>query len=165
MRQQKLVLDLVFLLLRLALVDTVHGLLGLHPLGEGALVGLVVAGDAVGQQAAVLAHRLVVGGVPLGEAPLARDGNLLATGELELRTTERLNHVLLVLLLDAHREDDLADVHAGDGAQRLAEGAAHTGLQSIGTGTRQHLVDAQHVEGVDADAHVEGVLAARFHLK
>ena len=34
-----------------------------------------------------------------------------------------------------------------------------TYLQPIGTGARQHLVDAQHVEGVHADAQVEGVLA------
>ena len=37
---------------------------------------------------------------------------------------------------------------------------AHTGLETIGAGAGQHLVDAQHVEGVDAHAHVERVLAA-----
>ncbi len=32
----------------------------------------------------------------------------------------------------------------------------------IGSGTAQHLVDAQNVEGVDTDTHVEGVLARRL---
>ena len=58
---------------------------------------------------------------------------------------------------DAH--GDLADVDTGDNAVGLAEGATHTGLQSIGTGARQHLVDADDVEGVGADAQVEALLA------
>ena len=58
---------------------------------------------------------------------------------------------------DAH--ENLADVDTGDNAVGLAEGATHTGLQSIGTGARQHLIDADDVEGVGADAQVEALLA------
>ena len=58
---------------------------------------------------------------------------------------------------DAH--DDLADVDTGDSAVGLAPGTTHTGLQSIGTGTRQHLVDTDDVEGVGADTQVETLLA------
>jgi hypothetical protein len=58
--------------------------------------------------------------------------------------------------------DDLADVDTGDSAVGLAPGTTHTGLQSIGTGARQHLVDTDDVEGVDADAQVEALLAGEL---
>jgi hypothetical protein len=58
---------------------------------------------------------------------------------------------------DAH--DDLANVDTGDSAVGLAPGTTHTSLQSIGTGARQHLVDADDVEGVGADAEMETLLA------
>ena len=50
----------------------------------------------------------------------------------------------------ADREDDLTDVHTSDGAVWLAEGTTHSGLQSIGTSARQHLVDADDVVWVRA---------------
>lgn len=149
----------------ISLLDAVKSLLDLDPLGEWATVGLVVAGDTVGQETTIGAHLRVVGDVPLGEAPLARDGNLLATGELELGTTEGLDHVLLVLLLRSHRDDHLTDVDTGDGTQRLTKSATHSGLKSISTGTRQHLVDTQHMERVHSNANVERVLATSFHLR
>lgn len=58
---------------------------------------------------------------------------------------------------DAH--DDLANVDTGDSAVGLAPSTTHTRLQSIGTSARQHLVDADDVEGVGADAQVEALLA------
>ena len=61
------------------------------------------------------------------------------------------------------REEDLADLDAGDGAVGLAEGAAHAGLQPIGAGAREHLVDAEHVPRVDAHAQVERLLAGVLH--
>jgi hypothetical protein len=42
---------------------------------------------------------------------------------------------------------------------RLAESTAHPSLEPIRSSARKHLVDTQHVEGVDADAQVEGVLS------
>lgn len=60
-------------------------------------------------------------------------------------------------------EQNLADVDAGDGAVGLAVGATHSGLQSIGTGARQHLVDADDVVRVGAHAHVETFLAGNLH--
>jgi hypothetical protein len=64
---------------------------------------------------------------------------------------------VLVPAADGH--EDLADLHARAHALGLAERAAHAGLQAIRARARKHLVDAQHVEGVHAHAHVEGVLA------
>ena len=57
------------------------------------------------------------------------------------------------------RKDDLADVDTGDKAIGLAESTTHTSLKSIGTGARQHLVDADDVEGVGADTQVETLLS------
>lgn len=50
---------------------------------------------------------------------------------------------------DAH--DDLTNVDTGDSAVGLAPCTTHTGLQSIGTSARQHLVDTDDVEGVSAN--------------
>jgi hypothetical protein len=58
---------------------------------------------------------------------------------------------------DAH--DDLPNVDASDGAVRLAPGTTHASLQSIGTGAGQHLVDADNVVRVSADAEVEAFLS------
>ena len=62
-------------------------------------------------------------------------------------------------VLAADGQQDLADGHPGADALGLAKGAAHAGLQAIRARARQHLVDAQHVEGVHAHAQVERVLA------
>ena len=59
----------------------------------------------------------------------------------------------------SHREEDLADVDTGDSAVGLAESATHSGLQSIGTSARQHLVDADDVVWVSADTEVETFLS------
>lgn len=56
--------------------------------------------------------------------------------------------------------DDLANVDTGNSSVGLAPSTTHTSLQSIGTGTRQHLVDTDDVEGVGANAQVERVLSA-----
>ena len=59
-------------------------------------------------------------------------------------------------------QDDLTDVDTGDGTVGLSPGTAHTGLQSIGAGTGQHLVDSDDVEGVASDTHVETVLSGNL---
>lgn len=61
------------------------------------------------------------------------------------------------------RKDDLADVDTSDKAVGLAEGTTHTGLKSIGTSARQHLVDTDDVVGVGADTEVEGFLSGGLH--
>jgi hypothetical protein len=58
---------------------------------------------------------------------------------------------------DAH--DDLTNVDTGDSAVGLAPGTTHTGLQSIGTSARQHLVDTDDVVRVSADTQVETFLS------
>jgi len=94
-----------------------------------------------------------------GEAPVLGHDDLLATRELVLGTAESLDGGGAVGILGAERQDDLANVDAGDGAVRLAPGATHTGLQTICTGARQHLVDADDVVRVAADTEMETVFS------
>ena len=62
----------------------------------------------------------------------------------------------------ADRQENLANVDTGDSAVGLTPGTTHTGLQSIGTSARQHLVDTDNVVRVGTDTQVEGVLATRL---
>lgn len=59
-------------------------------------------------------------------------------------------------------QKDLADVDTGDGTVGLAPGTSHAGLQSIGAGTGQHLVDADDMVRMSADAEVESFFAGNF---
>jgi hypothetical protein len=61
---------------------------------------------------------------------------------------------------DAH--DDLANIDTSDSSVRLAPGTTHPSLQSIGTGTRQHLVDADDMVRMSPNAEVETFLASNL---
>ena len=61
-----------------------------------------------------------------------------------------------------HREQNLADIHTGNGSVGLAPRTTHSGLQSIGTRTRQHLVDTDNVVRVGADTEMETFFAGDF---
>jgi len=110
-------------------------------------------------QASLLAEHGVVRLEVGSESPLGRHHDVLATREFVLAAAQSLHHVLQVSLLGAHGEDDLADVHAGNETHGLSESLTHTRLQTICACARQHFVDAQHVEGVQAHAQVERVLS------
>jgi len=96
------------------------------------------------------------------EAPVLGHDDLLAAGELVLRAAESFDGRGAVGVASAHTQDDLADVHTCNFAVGLAEGATHTSLQSIGAGTGQHLVDADDVVRVGADAEVETFLSCNL---
>lgn len=93
----------------------------------------------------------------------AADAYLLTAGVLELGTTQCLDHLRLVLVRGSHRHNRLTNVDTSHGALRLAEGATHSSLQPISAGARQHLVDADDVEGMHTHTDVEGVLSAMLH--
>merc|ERR1719261_2004944 len=95
------------------------------------------------------------------EAVVVRDVDLLPARDLALRTAQSLASGLALVLTGSDRQKDLADVHTGDGAVWLAPGATHTGLETICTSARQHLVDTNHVERVRANAEVERFLAGQ----
>ena len=76
--------------------------------------------------------------VDVGEAPLARDDDLLATGELVTSAAEGLLDNCRVLVLATDREDDLANVDTGDSTVWLAPSTTHTGLKTVeGENVRQ----------------------------
>jgi len=102
---------------------------------------------------------LVVGPVEGSETPLLGDDDLLPSGELVPGTTESLHDDGLVRVLATDGHDDLTDADTSGGTDRLAVGATHTLLKPIGSGTGQHLVDPEDVEGVDTDTQVERVLS------
>jgi len=107
----------------------------------------------------VLLELEVILPVNIGEAPLLGDNDLLATRELITGTAESLLDHRSIVILAADGHDDLANVHTSDGSIGLAPSTTHTGLQTIGTSTGQHLVDADDMERVDADSQMERILA------
>ncbi len=56
-------------------------------------------------------------------------------------------------------QENLANVYASNETVGLAESTAHTGLQSIGTSARQHLVDTDDMVWVDTDTKMETFLS------
>jgi hypothetical protein len=114
------------------------------------------------QHPLLLLHLLILCLLHIRKAPLFRDDNLLPARELVPRTAERFDDHWRVLVFAADRHDDLANVHAGDRAVRLAPGTAHASLQPISTSTAQHLVNPQHMERMHPDPQMERILPARL---
>lgn len=115
------------------------------------------------EELALLAELDVLLAADGGEAPVLGDNDLLATGELVLRAAEGLESGSTVGVTGADGQNDLANVHTGNKTLGLTEGTTHTGLQTIGTSARQHLVDTDDVEGVHTDAQVETFLTGDLH--
>lgn len=156
--------------------------LHLLPGVEGPVFRPILHVAAVVREPSLSLQVLVDVPVVLGETPLLRNVDLLAAGELELSTTQRLDHLRLVTVTRADAHDRLADVNTGHRALRFAEGASHSGLKPevifwrlhfmlvvsnriipISTGTRQHLVDSNHVERMQSHPDVELILTAVLH--
>jgi len=127
------------------------------------VVGMVLHADAIGGQVKRLAHVVVNFAWPTGETPFTGHDQFLTARELEFRSPEGLDNVGLMLVLATDANDRLSDVDTSDQALRLAESSSHSGLEPIGSGARQHFVDADDVERVNAKPHVESVLSHEFH--
>ena len=78
------------------------------------MIGLVLAADTIGDDVTGTELLLELVLVELGEAPLARDENLLAAGELELGTTESLLCGGDVLGLHANGQQRLTNSDTSD---------------------------------------------------
>lgn len=96
------------------------------------------------------------------EAPVLGDDDLLATGEFVLGATQGFDGCSAVIVTSPHREQNLANIHTSNGSVGLAPRTTHPSLQSIGTGTGQHLVDADDVVRVGADPEMETFFAGDF---
>ena len=90
--------------------------------------------------------------VQVGETPLLRQNNLLLTWELVSGSSQTFNDNILVAVLGSDREDNLTNVDTSGQTVWLTPSTSHTLLQSIRTGTRQHLVDSQDMERMDSDS-------------
>ena len=109
---------------------------------------------------ALLAELNVLLAADGGETPVLGDDDLLAAGELVHGAAESLDGGGTVRVTGADRQNDLADVHTGNGTLGLTEGTTHTGLKTIGTSARKHLVDTDDVERVHTDTEVETFLTS-----
>jgi hypothetical protein len=104
----------------------------------------------------------VISTTELGEAPLSALNDLLAARELELGTTQSFTGMGSIAVLAPHRKEDLANVHPSAGTLGLAKGTPHSSLEPISPSTRKHLVDTKHMERVNPDPQVEGILSCRL---
>jgi hypothetical protein len=142
---------------RVGVGETAHVVLDLAVATEELDVGTILL------ELALLAELDVVLAANGGETPVLGDDDLLATRELVHGAAEGLDGGGAVGVTGADGQDDLADVDTGDLTLGLSEGTTHTGLETIGSGARQHLVDTDDVEGVDADTEVETFLTGDLH--
>ena len=107
---------------------------------------------------AVLAELNVLLTTDRGEAPVLGDNDLLTSGELVGGAAHGLDSGSAVGVTGADGQEDLANVHTGDKTVGLTVGTTHTGLETIGTSARQHLVDTDDMVGVRTDTKVETFL-------
>jgi hypothetical protein len=133
--------------------------LGNTGLGELSVSVAELDGDSIRDQTSLLLVLLVLGLGELGESPVLRHGDLLAAGVLELGTTKSLLSNRLELGGGADGHDDLSNLNTRANSEGLSESSTHTGLKTIGSGARQHLVDAENVERVETHAKMESVLS------
>jgi hypothetical protein len=93
------------------------------------------------------------------ESPLLADDDLLSTSKFVTRSSDSFQNNSPIAFTRSNRQQDLSNVDSGNSVVWLSVRTSHTGLQSIGTSARQHLVDSDDVERVDTDSHVERVLS------
>lgn len=98
----------------------------------------------------------------LGETPVVRDHDVLPSREFILGSAESLDDLGLVLILGADGDQILANVDSCGNSVGLSECVSHTSLETIGSCTRQHLVDTQDVVRVSSDSDVVSFLARMF---
>lgn len=60
-------------------------------------------------------------------------------------------------------QEDLANIYSRNSSIWLSKSTAHTSLQSIGTSTWQHLIDANDVIWMGANSKMEGFLPSCLH--
>jgi hypothetical protein len=121
-------------------------------------VGLHI--DTVGDELTLLFEFFIFASEHFGETPLLGDNDSLFSGEFILGSSEGFHGVLQVAFNGSDGVKGLSDFDTGALFVGLTESTSHTGLETIGTGTGQHLVDTDDVPGVHAASHMEGVFTA-----
>merc|ERR1712195_42266 len=128
------------------LLDT-NAVLAVDPPLELAMAILELNANAIVQNAAGATSLNELSLRDVGKTPHARGVDLLATSNLVLGTTKGFKSMLAHVLTATDRAQNLTDVDTSDGTIGLTEGTTHTGLETIGTSTRKHLVDT-NVESI-----------------
>lgn len=113
----------------------------LEEFGERTVVVDVLDVRSVRNQTTVFLGDFVFFTSEFGETPFVGNDNLLATGELVLATTEGLDDDGFVSILGTDRDENLTNVDTSAGTDGFTKSTTHTGLETIGTGTGQHLID------------------------
>ena len=116
--------------------------------------------DTVTLDLSFLVKALEIGVNVLGETVFTGHEDLLAARELEFGSSESFLSVGDALNLCSDGDKDGANVDTGRLTEGLSVSVAHTGLKSISTGTREHLVDADHMPRVNSDSNMETFLTS-----
>ena len=95
----------------------------------------------------------------LGESPLQTLQDLLTSSELELSTTNSLNHVWLVGVLGSHRNQDLTNADASGNTNWFSVRVTHTGGETISSGARKHFIGSQNHKWVGLNTDVVVILS------
>jgi len=126
------------------------------------VLGDELAVSSVGDDLSGGSEFIVLLSLELGESPVLGHDDLLSSGELVLGTSEGLAGGGLEGLLGTDGNEDLLDVDTSDDTAWLSVGTSHSGLESISSSARKHLVDAEYVPWVDTDSHVETILSCEL---
>lgn len=129
----------------------------LQVLGQLTLLGQELDVSTVVLNLTIVLLGNVLVSVERSETPLLGDNDSLLTWELVSGSSQTFNDNILVVVLGSDRHKNLANGDTGSQTVWLTPSTSHTLLQSISTGTRQHLVDSQDVEWVNSDSQVERV--------
>ena len=133
------------------------------PFVSGSMIRDIFDPTAVRDESLFCHHVLKFIRIELGKSPLLGDVDLLTARELELGPAEGFSHMLLVLQLGVDGHYDLATVDPGHCALGLSKGTVHTCRESISSSARQHLVDANDMEGVELHSDAKTFFATAFH--
>jgi hypothetical protein len=91
----------------------------------------------------------------LTETIVNRDENLLSSWQLIGTSSESLEDIFHLILLNSDRDQLISDSDSGSLTIRLTIGLSHTRLKSICSGTGQHFVDSEYVPWVGSHSEVE----------
>lgn len=134
-----------------------------YPGLKRSLVWFVLHTNPIRDKFMFIPHILVHFPRPFCETVLLGYEDLLSSRELELGTSESLYDVVEMGISPSHRHDRLAYVNPGNRPLGLTPGSPHTCLEPISSSTRQHLVDPDHVVGMNSHSHMEGFLTTELN--
>ena len=88
---------------------------------------------------------------------------LLTSGVLELGSAQGFNDSSPVFVTRADAHDGLSNVYSCNCTLGFTKGTTHSSLEPISSSAAQHLVDADHMEGMNSHPNVESFFAAVLH--